>query len=559
MAEIKGYKLDYSVGKSLIQKDCITYREALPRVIKTTSIVSASVQKHLGLSRYTQDKCGYIVPNYYKDLYNQIIVIPHFVALGTIATEQVFKVAVWNAYKHPVKLTSIKLTDAEGIDIIGKKPPYRFQSTALIEWEVRVSMNGPAVIEAVITWEFDRHSPVSLKITGSRSTDWSFFPDWAESVTENLAWLTSVHQSITGAEQRVARRLSPRRTFEFKLSFDKQEKQKFENAMYGFGARVWAMPIFTDRATLSQKTKAGDVTLFLNTAGYDFSENGRVLVSNGKVKEMLEITSIEADFVRLKRPISNAFDITSEVYPLRSAVLTDMPVITKLSDGVSTAQVRLQIHEHNAYSSDITHLPTYRNHPVLEPTSNWSEDITAQYLRLIKTLDNNTGLPYYLDTAKHAFQVIAHHFVAKNREEQRKLRQLFYYLRGRQKAIWVATSSSDIDIVSDIKAKTFQVRNSNFKSTIFDNVGRKDIRIELIDGTIFYRRIKSIAVVNADIEVIGLDTEDLNIKQDDVLKISFLTLSRLENDTISWKHHTDADGVATVTVSFRGLRDELEC
>ncbi|SUB36589.1 Uncharacterised protein [Pasteurella multocida] len=385
-----------------------------------------------------------------------------------------------------------------------------------------------------------------------------FFPDWSENIIENLHFLTTVHQSITGAEQRIAKRLSPRRTFEFKVTKEGVNRQIFENMLYAYGSRIWSMPIFTDCATLLQHVEPGDLEINIKTQGYDFSPGGRVLLMNGKTKEMLEIVGLETEKLILKRPTVNHFDIYTAVYPLRAAVLTDMPTVTRLSDGVSSAQVRLQVHEHNAYSDDITHLPTYRNHPVLEPTSEWSEDVTAQYLRLIQTLDNETGLPFYLDTARKAFQITSYRFVLANREEQRKLRQLFYYLRGRQRAIWVATSATDITLKSDISTKTFDIYFIHYTAILKNQVGRQDIRIECTDGSVHYRRIVTSSVVDEQTERLSFDGEELRIKQEEIAKISFLTLSRLESDQVTWTHHTDADGVATVTVSFRGLRDELE-
>ncbi|HHE3721134.1 TPA: phage tail protein [Pasteurella multocida] len=558
MTTIKGYKVTHQgTGYGSFLVGLTTYRAATQRIIKSKAVQygakGATVKQNL-----TKSTKAYIVPNYYKTLYSRVYVIPHIVNLGSISTEQIFDVQVWNANRHAVNLTSLQTRDAEGIEFNGAKAPLKFHSLALKKWTVKVSMNGPAVIDARASWYFVNHSPVTLNITGSRSTEWAFFPDWSENVIENLHFLTTVHQSITGAEQRIAKRLSPRRTFEFKVTADGVNRQVLENMLYAYGSRVWSMPIFTDCATLLQHVAPGDLEIQIQTAGYDFTIGGRVLLMNGKVKEMVEIVGLEAEKLILKRPAVNHFDIYTAVYPLRAAVLTDMPQVSRLSDNVATAQVRLQVHEHNAHSDDITHLPTYRNHPVLEPTSEWSEDVTAQYLRLIQTLDNETGLPFYLDTARKAFQITSHRFVLQGREAQRKLRQLFYYLRGRQRAIWVATSTTDFTLKSDILVRNLDIAFMHYTSTLKNQTGRQDIRIECTDGSVHYRRIVTSSVVDETTERLSFDGDELKIKRDDIAKISFLTLSRLESDQVTWTHHTDADGVATVTVSFRGLRDELE-
>ena len=561
MAKINGYLITRGAGariKDTGYLDGLTaYRGANSRLVNQRLVISGQIHAR-NIKNQTLGAHAYVIPNYYSDLYKRIIVIPHTVNLGSISTDQTFKIQVWNANKSAVKLLSVSVVGGDGIELVGPTSG-TFNALALKKWTVKVGMQGSPVIDCVVTFNFLGKSPVTLRITGSRSTDWSFMPDWSEDVTENLEWLTRVHQSVTAAEQRIARRLSPRRTFEFKVSFSEVDRQLFESALYGYGSRVWSLPIFTDCARLLQPVQQGAVDLPINTVGYDFAVGGRAILMTGSNKEMVEITALEPNKITVKRPIVGNYDQSfTAIYPLCSAVLTDMPQVRRLSDNVSTAQIRLQLHEHNAWSDDVSYLPIYRNHPVLEPTSEWSEDITAQYARLIKTLDNETGLPYYLDTANKAMQITAHRFVASGREEQRKLRNLFYHLRGRQRAIWVATSSTDVTPVGDIVGKTLDIAYINYTGALQKQTGRQDVRIECTGGRIFYRRILSSTVINSATERLAFDGDMLNIKQAEILKISYLTLSRLESDTVSWVHHTDADGAATVTVSFRGLRDELE-
>ncbi|WP_233113225.1 phage tail protein [Aggregatibacter actinomycetemcomitans] len=558
MAAHQGYFLTkLNAGTALFKTGLVTYRSDKWRIKTPFKVYSAHFIGNQEAD-VTRQSGGYITPNFYLDLYRRILVIPHTVNLGAISTDQTFNVQVWNANRSAVKLLSVSVVGGEGIKLEGPTSGI-FKPLALKKWTVKVGMQGTPAIDCVVTFNFLGKSAVTLRIIGSRSTDWSFMPDWSEDVRENLQWLTSVHQSVTAAEQRIARRLSPRRTFEFKVSFGDVERQRFEAALYGYGSRVWSMPIFTDSAQLLQNVQQGATELAINTAGYDFAIGGRAILMTASNKEMVEISALEPSKIKLKRAVVGNYERTlTTVYPLRSAVLTDMPQLRRLSDGVSSAQIRLQLHEHNGWSDDVGHLPTYRNHRVLEPTSDWSEYITAQYARLIKTLDNKTGLPHYLDTAKRAMQITAHRFVATGREEQRKLRNLFYHLRGRQRAIWVATSSTDVTPVGDILGKALDIAYINYTGALQKQTGRQDVRIECTDNRIFYRRIVSSGVVDSTTERLAFDGEIINIKQNEILKISFLTLSRLESDTVSWLHHTDADGAATVTVSFRGVRDELE-
>ena len=55
---------------------------------------------------------------------------------------------------------------------------------------------------------------------------WQVEPDWTNGITETLEWKTDILQSYSGAEQRIARRLSPRRTFEFTILINGNERAR---------------------------------------------------------------------------------------------------------------------------------------------------------------------------------------------------------------------------------------------------------------------------------------------------------------------------------------------
>ena len=559
MAERVGYLTPVTADGDRLQDTVYldrltTYRAADVRLVLTPQVTVGAI-RDTGLWDASVPKNGFISPNYYAEFYNRVYAIPKLVNLGAISTEQVFTVQVWNADDTAAHLQSITVQNGEGVEIIGESST-TFASLALKKWTVRVSMRGPTTIDTVIRWNFPG-AAVTVHITGSRSSDWAYYPDWSEPVTENLEFLTAVHQSQTGAEQRIARRLSPRRTFEFKVMLSGQQLQQFETAMYAMGGKVWLMPVFTDALAPSYIMRQGDAEIRFNTAGYDFKAGGQALIVQGSRKESVEIARIVADRLFLARPLQFTYNALARIYPLRAAVLTDMPQISRLSDNAATAQVRLKIHEHSGYSADISHLPTYRGKPVLEPTSEWSEDVTAQYLRLIKQLDNDTGLPYYLDTAMRAFALVSHRFVLSGRTAQDRLRRLFYYLRGRQKPVWVATSGSDVTPQGNLSGRTLDIEAVGYTDHLLQQPGRQDVRIELTNGQVHYRHVVS-ANTTAVGERLVFDGDVLYVAKHEIAKVSYLSLSRLESDQISWAHQTDADGVAVVTVLFRAVREELE-
>ncbi|EBV0925907.1 phage tail protein [Salmonella enterica subsp. enterica serovar Newport] len=501
---------------------------------------------------------GYTADAWLSHFYNRIALLPSSVSLGAISSVQTIRVRVWNAWLIPQTLLEVTVSGGEGISITGPHAPQRFNRLALHEWEVTVSPEGPDIIACGITWRFSGLPPVTCTLTGSRTVSWQVSPDWSEGMTEVLEWKTDVHRSQTGAEQRVARRLSPRRTFEFRVIAEGMARRRLEQQLFSYGSRTWALPVYPDVTLCTGPVSAGSFTVEADTSGRDFVPGRMALICAADPlsddRESVEVSTVEAGRLTLSRAVNREWPAGSRVFPLRSARLTEPAKITRRTDGVITAQVRFLFTEHNDWP-DAPGLTYYRGHPVLEPGSDWSDDLTAEYTRLTTTLDNDTGRPYYQDMAQRPFTVQSHAWLQAGRTEQSQLRTLLYYLRGRQRPVWVGSQATDLVPVSGITGALLDVMYSGFYED-GPAPGRQDLRIETVDK-VYYVRVTQVVMRDDHTERLALDTP-LDIAQGDIRKISWLSLCVLSSDSVSWEHKTDADGVASLTVTFQGVRDELE-
>lgn len=388
---------------------------------------------------------------------------------------------------------------------------------------------------------------------------WQVEPDWTNGITETLEWKTDILQSYSGAEQRIARRLSPRRTFEFTILINGNERARFENKLAYVGGNSWYFPIFTDVTHLETDVDLNTTVLPCSTTGRDFVIGNKVLIkseiNNINRAALLDVADVNENSITLINPLKSRFNAGACIYPVRLAVLTDVPELTRYNDDLLSAQIRFRIGEHNAFSNDISHLPIYRNFPVLTMHPDWAESLKGRYERFLIELDNGSSIPSLLDTARLPFFVQEFRWFVTERIAQVELRKLFYYLNGCQKCMWVSSQSSDFNVVF-VDGRVIEVENVGFNE-IGLIPGRKDIAINLCNGDVLYRRIETVAAVSDEIERLLLN-DSINVNTEDILSVSFLTLCRLDSDSVSWEHVTDADGLANITCSFRGIRDELE-
>ena len=131
-------------------------------------------------------------------------------------------------------------------------------------------------------------------------------------------------------------------------------------------------------------------------------------------------------------------------------------------------------------------------------------------------------------------------------------------MKGSQKAVWLPTFSDDLTVKNIITAnsQTLDIQWCGYSRFAKNQLGRQDIQITLKNGTTLYRRITSATEVDATTERLGLDQVITSqIAPADIFRISFISLCRLSNDTVSFEHINDSDGIAKCSVTWRGVRE----
>jgi len=496
--------------------------------------------------------------SYFDDYYNRIHIAPTALELGNVASEQVSTVNVWNAYLVPKILQSIDGLQ-EGLNISGQSiPPLAFTALQERTWNINILPDGPSTIDTHLVWQFGTDQ-AQLHITGTRIVAFSWLVDWSKPVSESLQWLTDILQSTTGYEQRRSLRLTPRINYQAEFLIYDAERQYFDLAMIGWGAKTFALPVWNQQQWLKTAHNIGAFVIYCDTNHRNFRAN-RLAILRGQTafeNETVEIESVHADRLILKRPLQKNWAKGTCLSPAVTAQLSNPPNLIKRTDRMVRTSVALTVTEavdHNEL------LPTtmYRNYPVLEEKPNEQNDLTHSYERLLSQLDNKTGLPLQKDIGQAAFGLYQYDWMTYGRAQQANLRALFYALRGSQKAIWLPTFSNDLTVKAVITAssQSIDIQWCGYARFAQKQLGRQDIQITLKNQTVLYRRITSATEVSSTIERLAVDQTFPNqINMTDIVNISFISLCRLSNDTLTFEHINDSDGIAKASVTWRGVRE----
>ncbi|MDN6856981.1 hypothetical protein QO207_10315 [Pseudomonas sp. CAN2814] len=498
--------------------------------------------------------------SYSDDYYHRIHVRPQELALGNVASVQTTPIYVWNAFLVAKTLASIDGTD-EGLIASGQaEPPLLFPALKERIWQLSVTPDGQPVLDTRVVWNFGGGIGAAVRVTANRIIAWSFAPNWGDSVIERLSAATDILQSETNVEQRRSLRTVPRREFQAQMIAVERERQLLDLSLFGWGARTWAMPIWPDVQLLRVAASAGESRINCDTQYLDFRVGGMAMLrgESAFTHEVVQVQSIDGTGLTLGRPLQQTWGIGSRLYPARAAQLTAQPQLTRLTDTVSTAEVNFLLMELTDWPA-VMPASSYRGWPVLEQRPDESQDLTHSFERLIRALDGGMSLPLNTDLAGRAFPVIGWRWLGMGRAERAAFRSLIMALNGQQAAVWVPTHADDLTLLSTISDAGVTLDIASIGYTRFGQLkpGRRDIRIELVDGTVFYRRIINSTETSTETERLAIDLAlGRQVEPDQVARICWMTLARSNSDVVELEHITDSEGLASSSLTFKGVRDD---
>ncbi|NMG48942.1 hypothetical protein GO613_12610 [Azoarcus communis] len=507
-----------------------------------------------------QTVLGVIARGFADDWYDRVHVLPGSIDLGNVASLQTRQVHVWNAWRSARPLSALSLVGTGGVEVSGQPtPPIEFAPLQIREYLVSVQATGEPTLETRALWLFDTETAV-LHLRANRIVVWPFAPDWTEGVRERLTWATEILVSESGAEQRRALRLAPRRAFEGRVLVEGRERTYFDNALAGWGDLVWALPIWHDVQWLPVPIAAGSTQVLCAPVGRDFQAGGLAVLRGESAFdiEAIEVESLAADRIVLKRPTQRAFDAGVRLYPVRTARLAQQPQPQRITDQLYAVELAFDVVEPCDWAA-VLPAETYRGYPVFASRPDESEDLTHAWERMLRVLDNGTGVPSVTDTASTGFTVQGHRWVLHGVAERSAWRSLVYALRGRQRPVWVPSHADDLRMTAIAVDTVMDVEACGYARFALGKVGRRDVRIELSNGTVVHRRIVGAVELDAATERLALDAALTSaITPEQVARISFMSLCRMGSDAVELLHYNDAEGGAATQTTWRSLRDETE-
>jgi hypothetical protein len=390
--------------------------------------------------------------------------------------------------------------------------------------------------------------------TGERI--WPVPPDWSNGVRESLAFGTDLMTAnATAVSQHRSYRTSPRRQFSFETLAHAQSRRVADMLLAGWGG-AWQLPIWPDVQRLAAPLSTGVTSVPCATAGFDFVAGGKALLySEVNSWEVVAIDSVAGDHLALTTGTSGAFAQGARLYPLRRARVRGGADERLYNDDLGRRSLAFDIDAACDWPV-LSGGTTYLGHDVLDVRPDEGNDPAASVSRLEQSVDYGVALPFVHDLPGVALRVQQSSWLLSGRARHTWFRSLLYTRCGRLVPIWVPSFSADLKPAAAIAAgsTTLPIEWAAYTLFGFGKPNRKDLRIELTDGTVLYRRVTGAAEVGSTENLTLSSSLDAgSIAPERILAISFMALCTLGSDETEINHQTDADGLATATTGWQAV------
>lgn len=384
-------------------------------------------------------------------------------------------------------------------------------------------------------------------------------PNWAGGIIERLEWNTDVLSSETGAEQRRKLRHVPRRSFEGSFNAFGNNRNLIDSYIAGVGANNGLIPVWHDETRITSKAVAGSVDLFGDFRWRDFGVNDLVIIRRGDTfdYELNIVAELNAYSMVLATGLQVDTSRDSTVTPIRVGQVRDQVTGSMLTDRVQQYGLRFYVTGEPVLTPSWGDLPFYTrtNIPILTLQPNYKEDIALTFDRNLYPWDNEIGNVYTADPGNWVSTSQKFSYHIQGRSDLWRFKQMLYKMSGRWREFHIPTGHDDIALsreVSSSQGALIAYRSGYSQYNLNNQNTRRDILIELWDGTLMPNTIISSRVVG-DEEWLFLSETTPAIPKELVKRISYMPRGRLDIDGIEIQRLTDADGAATVSLTFKTL------
>ena len=498
------------------------------------------------------------VQRYY--FYDKIYTRPARFDLGAVAADQTRQVSIWNAYLEEKTLISVNGAGTEGMSFtLDGSLPYEFGPLAFTIADIDIAASeGPFIIDASYTLTFTGEIK-TVDLTGMRAQVWGFGHNWDTPLEETLEYKTVVRVARAGIEHRAALRKIPRRGVSFSLFEEDDALREMETKSFGWQARTFLVPLRQYPSYTTGQALSGTDIVPVETADRGLVQGAYVLLENPVTGAVTPSTieSVGPSSITLEYNLAETLPEGSRVFPAHTAWAGEQLDMTWQLLDFATGNVTFEFLPVDTWAGaeDVAPPATYRDEELFETEPDWVNGLATNSVQSFATMESPAGRKKRYETWIRPSREYKFGWLLRGHDEIARFREFLQRRLGRAVSFWAPSFRADIRLhapVISIAATAIHIVDSGYLAFSAGNNERKNIRIQLNDGTVLRRRVNAASYVSAGVTALALDAAlGVTFTPDDIFRISFLSRYRLGSDTIKlawYSAHVVTVDLSLVTV-----------
>lgn len=462
-------------------------------------------------------------------IYNNVMVYPTSIAVGTITDPCAYTIVVWNTSKQ---YQNVVLSRAgwEGIlDTGGAR--LALKSMEYTTLRIDISMKGPADIDAVLSFFCESFGETLVKLYGKRGEVWNFHPN--AGLKETWEWRTEIARAWDYSEHRTALRVVPRQIHECEYTVPAQDASRFEVLLYTRFFYYFLFPCFEQHVPVL--SHAGDRAIVCDTASSVWHVGSQgVLYAQGKT-ELFTVAAVTEQGLELEAPLAQNFGACL----LMPCVMARLLESAHRKDSPAAPTV---------FSTKflLTEPPQWN---VAETVPQW-DGIDVWDMELfteakydfecpVITLDNGISTPRQFHArplASKTHQVTLH---CDSLQEIMHMRGMVLRRQGCVRPFWASSRRQDMTVLAPVLVDKDTIRIAPLGQAATKLVEARQkiaLRFELSDGLELFRYVRAVTPFAQydELQLTEALFQDRDREPQDFVRVSFMTLCRLASDTVEW-------------------------
>lgn len=507
---------------------------------------------------------GAFQSSYFNDFYDRLHIIPSSIALGAISGATTVNVLVWNAYyRESQELTSVTVSPYAGITLSGPVTPAVLGPLVAIQIGVTAGVQGPAIIDELIHFVFDMPLSFDLPVTGVRARTWAFEPAWGSSgksyeVTYSFA--TEVIMSRNGKEQRVAQRLTPRKSVAFRNLLLDEDFREAKGLLRNWQQRAFVIPEFTQYVDSVAAMAPGSLTMTFAAVPSWAAPGFPVILRTASGMEAHTIEEVTADSVTFRAGTPSLKPAGTRMYAGLNSYVSQTLQMPRMTDSKATLDLTFDV----IALSEPPYTPAaastvFNGREVFLKRPNWAESVEVTQAHEVDELDFGRGATLRYEAIAYGSETKKATYVQFTAAEAKATVDFFRRMLGRQGEFYMPTWEYDFIPVGTVAAASAAMRVKGVDVARFyaDSTVYKAVFVLLNNGSVLLRKVMSITEIsdsNGDDSIITVDqTWGTTISQDTIVMCGWMPAWRFVSDDLTVEWLTDA--VAQVQMTMTTIED----